>query len=74
MMSARCPGEVKLHITYLARYIGNPGFSIAKPSGKHDMINLEDAVLAVATDNSNRPPLALGTGLDGENSSRSPDV
>ena len=74
MTSARCPDGVKLDITHLARYIRNPGFSIAKPSGKHDMINLEDALPAVATDNSNRPPLALGTGLDGENSSRSPDV
>ena len=65
---------MKLYITYLARYIGNPGFSIAKPSGKYDVINLEDALSAIATNNWNRPPFALGARSNGNSSSRSPDV
>ena len=38
------------------------------------MINLEDALPAIATNNSDGPPLAPGAGYNGENGSGSPDV
>ena len=73
-MSVRGLDEATLHVTYLTGYIWHARFSIAKPSGKYDMINLEDALLVITTDDSNRPPLALGAGFYGNYSNRSPDI
>ena len=66
--------EVTLYGTYSARYVWYPGFPIAESSGKYDMINLEGAFFAIATDNSNRPPLTLGAGFNRNDSGGSPDV
>ena len=63
-----------LDVTYSTRYIWYHGFSTAKSSGKHYMINLEGAFSAIATDNSNRPSLLLGARCNGNGSRGSPDV
>ena len=60
--------------TYSTRYVWYSGFPVAESSGKYDMINLEGALSAIATDNSNRPPLTLGARFNGNNSRGSPDI